>query len=108
MGLNSEKKVPLTREYYDRALRSSHREAAATMAVALITVLYFWGTVLLLEESEFTLFSMPVWFVASCMGGYLVSVAGVVFLVKRCFTDIALDDAAEAYRLSAEKKEAEQ
>lgn len=93
-----------SRRDYDRALRASHKEAAATMAVALLTLLYFWGTVLLFEKSEMTLFSMPLWFVASCIGGYFFSVVGVLVLVKRCFTDIPLDDAADAYRRGEEEK----
>ena len=47
---------------------------------------------------------MPVWFMASCVGGYFVSVAVVWVLVKRCFTDIDLDAAARGYAADAGKK----
>lgn len=53
---------------------------------------YFWGAVLLLEDSDMTILSMPVWFMASCVGGYFVSVAAVWVLVRRFFTDIDLDE----------------
>lgn len=98
MELNREDGLTQDRRDYERALRASHQEAIATMAVALLTVLYFWGAVFLLEESDMTVFGLPLWFLASCIGGYFVSIAGVLFLVKRVFTDIPLDEAAEAYR----------
>ena len=85
------------RTLYDRALRASGREAAATLAVAAFTMAYFWAAVWLLEDSDMTILSMPVWFMASCVGGYFVSVAAVWVLVKRCFTDIDLDEAARGY-----------
>ena len=40
---------------------------------------------------------MPAWFMASCVGGYFVSVAAVWVLVRRFFTDIDLDEAARGY-----------
>ena len=72
------------RTLYDRALRASGREAAATLAAAAFTMAYFWAAVWLLEDSDMTILSMPVWFMASCVGGYFVSVAAVWVLVKRC------------------------
>ena len=80
------------RTLYDRALRASGREAAATLAVAAFTMAYFWAAVWLLEDSDMTILSMPVWFMASCVGGYFVSVAAVWVL-----PDIALDEAARGY-----------
>jgi len=103
MDVNGKDPSCAARRAYDEALRASHREAAATMLAAILTVLYFWGTVFLWEKSELTLFSLPLWFVASCVGGYLFSVVAVWILVKRCFTEIALDEVAEAYRRSEEK-----
>ena len=58
------------RTLYDRALRASGREAAATLAAAAFTMAYFWAAVWLLEDSDMTILSMPVWFMASCVGGY--------------------------------------
>lgn len=85
------------RDKYDRALRDSGREAAATLAAGLLTMAYFWGALLLLEDSGMTILSMPAWFMASCVGGYFVSVAAVWVLVRRFFTDIDLDEAARGY-----------
>ena len=62
------------RTLYDRARRASGREAAATLAAAAFTMAYFWAAVWLLEDSDMTILSMPVWFMASCVGGYFVSV----------------------------------
>lgn len=92
------------RALYDRALRASNREAAATLVAAVFTMAYFWAAIELLQNSDITILSMPVWFMASCVGGYFVSVAVVWVLVKRCFTDIDLDAAARGYATDAGKK----
>lgn len=47
---------------------------------------------------------MPLWFMASCVGGYLFSVIAVLWLVKRWFADIDLDEVADAYRQDEEAK----
>ena len=47
------------RTLYDRALRASGREAAATLAAAAFTMAYFWAAVWLLEDSDMTILSMP-------------------------------------------------
>ena len=86
------------RACYDEALRASHREAWATLAAALVTALFFWGAVLFLDDRPETIFSLPLWFVVSCIGGYLFSVAAVWILVKCVFKDIALDEAAEGFK----------
>ena len=103
MDLKNKTGMPGGRHAYDQALRASHREAVATMLVAILTLFYFWAAVLLLEGSEATVFSMPLWFMASCVGGYLFSVVGVWLLVKRCFSDIPLDEVAQEYRRSEEE-----
>ena len=89
------------RDLYDRALAASHREALATMLAAVATMIYFWAAIWLLKDSAVTLLALPIWFVASCVGGYLFSVIAVFVLVKRCFADIDLDEAAAAYRADA-------
>lgn len=99
MTNNNEVRDPASpdRAEYDRALRASSREAAATLAAGFLTMAYFWAALLLLEDSDVTVLSMPAWFMASCVGGYFVSVAAVWVLVKGFFTDIDLDGAARGY-----------
>ena len=86
------------RALYDRALIASHREAVVTLIAAVFTMIYFWAAILIFEKSPETVLHMPLWFMASCVGGYLFSVIAVLWLVKRWFVDIDLDEVADAYR----------
>lgn len=90
------------RALYDRALIASHREAVATLIAAVFTMVYFWAAILIFEKSPETVLHMPLWFMASCVGGYLFSVIAVLWLVKRWFADIDLDEVADAYRQDEE------
>ena len=92
------------RALYDRALIASHREAVATLIAAVFTMIYFWAAILIFEKSPETVLHMPLWFMASCVGGYLFSVIAVLWLVKRWFVDIDLDEVADAYRQDEEFK----
>lgn len=92
------------RTLYDRALIASHREAVATLIAAVFTMVYFWAAILIFEKSPETVLHMPLWFMASCVGGYLFSVIAVLWLVKRWFADIDLDEVADAYRQDEEAK----
>lgn len=92
------------RALYDRALIASHREAVATLIAAVFTMVYFWAAILIFEKSPETVLYMPLWFMASCVGGYLFSVSAVLWLVKRWFADIDLDEVADAYRQDEEAK----
>ena len=90
------------RALYDRALIASHREAVVTLIAAVFTMIYFWAAILIFEKSPETVLHMPLWFMASCVGGYLFSVSAVLWLVKRWFADIDLDEVADAYRQDEE------
>lgn len=90
------------RALYDRALIASHREAVVTLIAAVFTMIYFWAAILIFDKSPETVLHMPLWFMASCVGGYLFSVIAVLWLVKRWFVDIDLDEVADAYRQDEE------
>ena len=92
------------RALYDRALIASHREAVVTLIAAVFTMIDFWAAILIFEKSPETVLHMPLWFMASCVGGYLFSVIAVLWLVKRWFADIDLDEVADAYRQDEEAK----
>ncbi|MCI5851800.1 MAG: YhdT family protein [Sutterellaceae bacterium] len=71
------------------------REARMTLVLAVIVTAAFWLAVLLLRNRSELLLGMPLWFTVSCIGGYLLSVAGVIFVVKRWFVDFDLGDDEE-------------
>ena len=86
---------------YDKALRACSREAKATLAAAVAVTVFFWGSIFLFASSKTSFFGFPLWFMAAVVGGYLFSVASVVWIVKAHFEDIPLDitpDNAEALK----------
>ncbi|MCI6531366.1 MAG: YhdT family protein [Mesosutterella sp.] len=83
---------------YREKFRIMDREAAATLALAVIIMAFFWLAVFLLKDSAETLLAMPLWFTVSCIGGYLLSIAGVIFLVRRFFKDFDLGEEQETQK----------
>lgn len=68
------------------------REAKATLILAIVIAAFFWGAIFIFKDSSATIFSIPLWFVISCIGGYLLSVIGVIFLVRKVLVDFPLDE----------------
>lgn len=105
MELKQSKQAKKPRPLYDAALRDAHREAKATLWCAVLTMAFFWSALFLFRGSSETAFSFPLWFAASCIGGYLFSVAAVWVLVTRFFSDTPLDEAAEECRRDLEDED---
>lgn len=76
--------------YYE-ALENADREARATIAGALLVALFFWGAIALLKDSERVFEGLPLWFWAAVIGGYVLSVAVVWWLVRFVFRSGNLD-----------------
>ena len=76
--------------YYE-ALENADREARATIAGALLVALFFWGAIALLKDSERVFEGLPLWFWAAVIGGYVLSVAVVWWLVRFVFRSGTLD-----------------
>lgn len=77
---------------YKEKFRIMDREALATVMCAVIVTLAFWLAIFLLKDSQSTVLKMPLWFVVSCIGGYLLSVVGVIYIVRRFFVNFDLDE----------------
>lgn len=77
---------------YSEKFVAMDREALATTILAVIITIFFWGAVFLLKNSSVFVASMPLWFVVSCIGGYLLSVAGVIILTRYFMTDFSLGE----------------
>ena len=82
----------MTKLSYKDKLRQTDREAFFTFISAIFITVVFWGSIWLFKDSDTTIFSMPLWFVASCLVGYLISIVVVLFLVKFCFKNIDFDE----------------
>lgn len=73
------------------------REAQATFVCALLITLIFWMAICCFGDSDLTVLSLPLWFVLSCIGGYILSIVGVLVLIKVYFVnfDLNKDDEEE-------------
>ena len=77
---------------YARKFEQMDREAAWTLAVAVAVFVCFWAAVLLFRHDEVYVLGLPLWFVLSCLGGYVLSVAAVAVLVRLGMRDFPFDD----------------
>ncbi len=68
------------------------KEARANLIAAIFITVYFWLTIYLFKDSSATLLSLPMWFMLSCIGGYLLSIGVVWFLVRKVMRNFRLDD----------------
>ena len=78
--------------HYAKKFVQMDKEALYTLILSLVIFVFFWGAIFLLQNCQATLWQMPLWFVISCIGGYLLSVVGVAVLIKYFMKDIDLED----------------
>ena len=76
---------------YDAALQQTSREAGATLVCAAAIAVFFGAAIFLLKDAGLGPAGLPLWFWAAVVGGYLLSVALVLLLVKKVFRDFSLD-----------------
>ena len=74
----------LEQEFYAAQFKLLDAEALYTLIAAVVITVIFWLSIYLSYDYHHNLFAMPLWFVLSCLGGYIVSVIGVIILVT-CF-----------------------
>lgn len=68
------------------------KEALATLMIAIVIFIYFWLSIFLFKNTIVYVFYMPLWFVLSCIGGYLLSCILVIILVKFFMKNFSLED----------------
>lgn len=68
------------------------KEALATVMTAIVIFIYFWLSIFLFKNTIVYVFYMPLWFVLSCIGGYLLSCILVIILVKFFMKNFSLED----------------
>ena len=83
----------MTREEKDIQIR---KEARATGILFLICFVWHVGFGYLLSGSGITVFGLPLWWILSTPGVFVVAVVGVVYLLKNVFINFSLDDEDEA------------
>lgn len=71
------------------------KEVKATFILIAIVAAWHIGFGFLLEDIDMLVLGMPLWFFVSTIGAFVISVAGVVFLLAKIFKDFDLGDETE-------------
>ena len=79
----------LTREQKDVQIR---KEARATLILFLICCIWNVGFAYGLTGTGLRVFGLPLWWVVSTPGMFIVAIIGVVYLLKKVFVNFSLDD----------------
>ena len=83
----------MTREEKDIQIR---KEARATVVLFVICFVWHVGFGYLLSGSGITVAGLPLWWILSTPGVFVVAVVGVVYLRWKVFVNFCLDDEVEA------------
>ena len=70
------------------------KEVKATFILIAIVAAWHIGFGFLLEDIDMLVLGMPLWFFVSTIGAFVISVIGVVFLLKKVFKNFDLGDEA--------------
>ena len=85
-------KVRMTREQKDRQIR---KEARATLILFLICFIWNVAFAYGLSGTGARLFGLPVWWLVSTPGMFVIAVIGVIYLLKKVFVNFELEDDEE-------------
>ena len=72
------------------------KEARATAILFAICFIWHAGFGYLLSGSGIKLFGLPLWWILSTPGVFVVAVVGVIYLLKNVFVNFSLDDDDDA------------
>ena len=85
-------KEQMTPEQKEKQIR---KEARATLLLFIICFLWNVGFAYGLSGTGARLFGLPVWWLVSTPGMFVIAVIGVVFLLKKVFVNFDLEDTEE-------------
>ena len=91
-------KVRMTREEKDKQIR---KEAGATFLLFLICFVWNVAFAYGLSGSGARLFGLPVWWLISTPGMFVIAVIGVIYLLKKVFVNLDLEDDEEGGGMNA-------
>lgn len=83
---------PMTREEKNQQIR---KEALATAVLFLICFVWHVGFALALTGKDLYFMGLPLWWVLSTPGVFVVAVVGVLFLLKKVFVNFDLEPEEE-------------
>ena len=87
------KENQMTREEKNMQIR---KEARATAILFCICFVWHVGFGYLLSGSGITVAGLPLWWILSTPGVFVVAVIGVIYLLKKVFVNFSLEDEDEA------------
>ena len=70
------------------------KEMKATLILFAIVAAWHIGTAFALNGIDFLVFGMPLWFFVSTIGAFVISVVGVIVLLKNVFVNFDLGEEA--------------
>lgn len=68
------------------------KEMKATFILIAIVAVWHVGFAFLLDGIDILVFGMPLWFFVSTIGAFIISVVGVVILLKKVFVNFELGE----------------
>lgn len=92
--MSTSEKNQLTDEQYAATFKQLDAEALYTFLAAVIVTVVFWLAIFFTHDSQVSIFYLPLWFVLSCLGGYVFSVVAVIVLVKGFMKNCPLNAAS--------------
>ena len=81
--------IIMTREEKNAQIR---KEARATFILFCICFVWHVGCGYLLSGTGITIAGLPLWWILSTPGVFVIAVVGVVYLLKKVFVNFSLDD----------------
>ncbi|WP_165445210.1 YhdT family protein [Bacilliculturomica massiliensis] len=83
---------PMTEDEKNRQIK---KEALATIALFLICFAWHVGFGYALNSCGIYFMNLPLWWIVSTPGVFVVGVAGVIFLLKKVFVNFSLEAESE-------------
>lgn len=80
---------------YKEKLEQANKEAKAAVIALFLTVLVWVLAGFCIAPLHIVIFNTPLWIITGCFGTWFFAIAASVFMSKRIFKDIDLDDGAE-------------
>lgn len=71
------------------------REAAATLAVLLLIILFWLVAGFGAAQIDLVVWSLPLWVITGCIGTWIFAIALVYLLITKVFVDMDLEDDAD-------------
>ncbi|MBR1937868.1 MAG: YhdT family protein [Spirochaetales bacterium] len=87
-----DRKAPYTDEEKNKQIK---KEAKATFILFIVCFLWHVGTGYIFNSSSIRIFGLPLWWILSCPGVFVIAIVGLVYILKNVFMDFDLGSEEE-------------